>query len=83
MFERLRGRINACQEKALVSLFRAGPDGFIGGMSERNYASITRADRQTAAGDLNDLLAKGALTRTGTCNRARYWLNIPGWSHQG
>src|SRR5438105_12959943 len=42
-----------------------------------DYISITRTSRATATRDLQHLVARGALTRTGERRHARYHLNIP------
>ena len=76
MLDRLRGEINERQEKALIRLFDAGPDGFTGGLSAKNYMTITGATSATTTRDLSDLVAKGSLTRTGERKSTRYWLNI-------
>ena len=57
-------------------MFDAGPDGFIGGMSANNYMKITDTTSATTTRDLGDLVAKGALRRTGERKATRYWLNI-------
>ena len=77
MFDRLRGRLNPRQEKALLRLFREEPEGFEGGLSAENYRRITRASSSTATRDLADLVAKGALRRTGERRHTRYWLDLP------
>ena len=77
MFDRLRGRLNPRQEKALLRLFREEPEGFEGGLSADNYRRITRASASTATRDLADLVAKGALRRTGERRHTRYWLDLP------
>ena len=77
MFDRLRGRLNPRQEKALLRLFRAEPDGFEGGLSADNYRRITGTPASTATRDLADLVAKGALRRTGARRYTRYWLDLP------
>ena len=77
MFDRLRGRLNPRQEKALSRLFRAEPDGFEGGLSADNYRRITGAAASTATRDLADLVSKGALRRTGARRYTRYWLDLP------
>jgi len=75
-YERLRGQLNARQEKVVARMFRAGIDGFTGGLSAENYISITRTSRATATRDLQDLVAKEALTRTGELRYTRYHLNL-------
>ena len=57
-------------------MFREGIDGFKGGLSAENYISITKTSRATATRDLQDLVAKGALTRTGELRHTRYHLNL-------
>jgi Fic family protein len=77
LYERVRGRrLNERQEKALARIFREGVDGFKGGLSAENYISITGAARATATRDLQDLVNKGALVRTGALKSTRYHLNI-------
>jgi len=76
LLDRLRGNINARQEKALLRVFEAGPDGFLGGLGAKNYCTITGASPATARRDLVDLLKKNALTRTGERRSTRYWLNL-------
>jgi Fic family protein len=76
LYERLRGELNPRQEKAIARMFREGIDGFKGGLSAENYISITRASRATATRDLQDLVAKGVLFRTGELRHTRYHLNI-------
>ena len=51
-------------------------DGFEGGLSAENYISITGTSRATATRDLQDLIEKGALTRTGELRHTRY--HLPG-----
>jgi Fic family protein len=75
-YERWRGQFNARQEKAISRMFREGADGFKGGLSAENYVAITKASRATATRDLADLVAKGALKRTGERRHTRYALSI-------
>lgn len=74
LLDQLRGAINDRQEKALLRMFREGPDGFKGGLSAGNYRTITDASLATATRDLNDLVEKRALIRTGQRRYARYHL---------
>lgn len=76
MLDRLRGQLNPRQEKALIRMFDAGPDGFEGGLSAKNYMTITGTAPATARRDLGDLVSKSALSRTGERRGTRYWLNI-------
>ncbi len=73
-YDRLSGKMNSRQEKVITRMFRAGPEGFEGGLSAENYLSITKTSRATATRDLNDLVAKGALIKTGERKSTRYWL---------
>ena len=79
----MRGTLNARQEAILARMFRAGLDGFAGGLSAKNYIRITGASRPTATRDLQDLVHKGALRQTGTLKSTRYYLNIPRHLQQG
>ncbi|MBV0890052.1 Fic family protein (plasmid) [Komagataeibacter nataicola] len=74
--DRLRGKLNIRQEKALLRMLAEGPDGFQGGLSAQNYRSITGATSATATRDLVDLVALGALIRTGENRYARYSLRL-------
>jgi Fic family protein len=74
LFGRLEGKLNARQEKCLLRLFQAGPEGFAGGLSAENYIRITKTTRATATRDLADLVAKGALVKTGELKSTRYHL---------
>lgn len=75
-FDRFRGRLNPRQEKVVSRMFQEGPGGFEGGLSAKNYITITGAARATATRDLQDLVSKNALKRTGERKSTRYWLNI-------
>jgi Fic family protein len=74
--ERFRGQLNERQEKAIARMFREGPNGFKGGLSAENYIAITKASRATATRDLQDLVVKGVLSRTGERRHTRYHLAI-------
>lgn len=72
----LEGNINARQEKALLRIFEEGPEGFAGGLSAEKYIAITKASKATTTRDLADLVAKGALVKTGELRHTRYWLPL-------
>ena len=74
--DRLRGHINPRQEKALLRMFEAGPDGFQGGMTAKKYIAITSASIATATRDLADLTERGALVAEGTFRDRRYHLSL-------
>ena len=77
-YHRLRGKLNARQEKVIARMFREGPDGFTGGLSSENYVAISQTSTATATRDLRKLVELGALTKTGKLKGTRYWLNIVG-----
>ena len=77
-YGRLRDKLNERQGKAIARMFQAGVEGFKGGLSAENYISITKASRATATRDLQDLVEKGAFTRTGELRHTRYALNLDG-----
>jgi Fic family protein len=76
LYERLRGQLNERQEKVIARMFREGVDGFKGGLSAENYIGIAKTSRATATRDLQDLVAKGALTKLGELRHTRYYLGI-------
>ena len=75
-YEKHRGTLNERQKKVLARIFREGIDGFKGGLSAENYISITGTSRATATRDLQDLIEKGALTKTGELRHTRYRLDL-------
>jgi Fic family protein len=75
-YRRLRDKFNQRQGKAIARMFREGIDGFKGGLSAENYVAITAASRASATRDLQDLVAKGALTKTGELRHTRYHLHL-------
>lgn len=77
LLDRLKGQLNERQEKALLRMFREGPEGFRGGLSAGKYSTITGASPATTTRDLADLVAKGALLREGERRYARYHLSVP------
>lgn len=76
LYDRLRGKLNERQDKALTRMFREGLDGFKGGLSAENYLKITNTSRATATRDLQSLVELGALRKTGELKHTRYWLSI-------
>lgn len=76
LFDRVRGRINERQKKALLRMFAEGMDGFEGGMSAKNYMKITGAPIATTTRDLQRLVELDILTKTGKLKGTRYWLNL-------
>lgn len=76
LYDRVRDQLNPRQEKALARMFREGPDGFTGGLSADKYRSMTGAPSATATRDMQDLVTKGVLIRTGERKHTRYYLNL-------
>jgi len=77
LLDRIRGQLNDRQEKALLRMFKEGPEGLKGGMSAGKYSNITGASPATTTRDLADLTEKGALVREGERRHARYKLSVP------
>ena len=77
LLEHVRGKLNARQEKAVLRMFAAGPEGFTGGLSAGIYRGITGAAPATATRDLTDLVAVEVLRRTGERKATRYHLGVP------
>jgi Fic family protein len=75
-YERYRNALNERQSKVIARIFREGIDGFKGGLSAENYVSVSKTSRATATRDLQDLVEKGALTKTGELRHTRYFLNL-------
>lgn len=75
-FDSFQGQLNERQKKVILRLFDAGPDGFEGGLSAKNYRSITGTTSATATRDLKDLVDKNALKKTGELKHARYCLSV-------
>jgi Fic family protein len=69
-------QLNERQKKAVLRMFKEGPKGFKGGLSAENYITITGTSRATATRDLQDLVQKGAFTKTGEFKSTRYYLKV-------
>ena len=76
MYDKVRGKLNSRQEKVIERMFRAGYEGFKGGLSADNYISITGTSRATATRDLNELVEMGVLTRQGELKGTRYFMDL-------
>jgi Fic family protein len=77
LYARLGDSLNQRQQNVLARMFKEGLSGFKGGLSADNYLTIAKTSASTATRDLQDLVAKGALTRTGERKATRYHLNLP------
>jgi Fic family protein len=76
ILDKLRGQCNLRQEKVILRLLREGPQGFKGGLSADNYITISQTSRATATRDLQMLVEKGVLQKTGQLKGTRYFLNM-------
>jgi len=76
-YEKFRDQLNERQAKVIARMFREGIDGFKGGLSAEKYISISKTSRATATRDLQDLVEKSALTKTGELRHTRYFLILP------
>jgi len=68
--------LNDRQKKVVSRLFDAGPEGFEGGLSAKNYRTIAKAPSATATRDLQDLVRKNVLVATGALKSTRYWFEF-------
>jgi Fic family protein len=75
-YEKFRDQLNERQAKVIARMFKEGIASFKGGLSAENYISISKTSRATATRDLQDLVEKGALTKTGALRHTRYALNL-------
>ncbi len=77
VFDAFQARLNPRQEKVLMRLFEAEPEGFEGGMSSQKYQAITGASESSATRDLAALVGWGVLYKTGERRYTRYSLVLP------
>jgi len=75
-YDRYQLLMNERQQKVIARLFAAGPTGFGGGLSAKNYVTISKTSSSTATRDLQDLVSKNILKMTGERKSSRYWLNL-------
>lgn len=75
-FRNFGDALGARQMKVMRRMFDAGAEGFAGGMNARKYVALTGVSKATATRDLQDLVQKGALTRTGERKHTRYRLKL-------
>ena len=75
-FDRFEDQLNDRQTKLIRRLFDAGPEGFQGGLSAKNYERLTRASKSTATRELTELTEMGALVRIGAGRATRYELRL-------
>lgn len=75
-YNRFKGMLNDRQEKVIARMFKEGYRGFEGGLSADKYIRMTDAPRATVTRDLQDMVIKGALRKTGVLRHTRYFLNL-------
>jgi Fic family protein len=76
LLDRVGGQLNERQSKVLDRMLREGTGGFQGGLSAANYMSIVKTSTATATRDLADMVARGALIRTGERRSTRYHISL-------
>lgn len=72
-------QLNHRQSKTINRLIEGGPEGFIGGLTNRKYASMAHTSRATAQRELADLVAKGILRKNPGGGRSTSYALI--WDH--
>jgi Fic family protein len=75
-FDRYSNQLNERQLKVVKRLFDSGHKGFKGGLSAKNYMSISKSSASTATRDLHELIEKKILIKTGALKSTRYFLNV-------
>ena len=73
-FDRFGPSISAAHEKLLGKMWKAGPEGFRGGMTGKKYGRVNRVSPATATRDLAKLTALGASERLGAGRSTHYVL---------
>lgn len=75
VLDRVGKGLNPRQTKAVLRMFDAGSNGFLGGMSASKYVKITETSPATARRDLSELVQLEVLERSGELKGTRYWLS--------
>lgn len=75
-FDRFQSELNERQLKVIKRMLEEGSKGFTGGMSAKNYISITQTSKATATRDLQDLADKGIFIPSGAGRSTRYEINM-------
>lgn len=68
-------KLNDRQIKVINKMFAQGPQGFQGGLSSKNYCSITNVSASTATRDLQELVENKVFRREGELKGSRYYLS--------
>ncbi|MFT6871590.1 MAG: Fic family protein [Roseivirga sp.] len=75
-YKRFSDQLNERQTQVAERIFKEGFKGFDGGLSSKNYQTISGAPSATATRDLTKLVEIGALIKKGELKFTRYYLNI-------
>lgn len=75
-YDHYKSLLNERQTKVIGRIFQEGPNGFKGGLSAENYISITHTSRATATRDLQELVDRKIMYKTGMLKSTRYFLNL-------
>lgn len=73
-YDAFSSKLNSRQERAIARVYAEGRKGFIGGLSSKKYAVITKCSSATATRDLTDLVEMGAAVAHGAGRSRRYEL---------
>ena len=75
-YDQYKNQLNPRQNKVVSRIFKKGIKGFKGGLGAKDYISITQTTSSTATRDLQDLVRKEVLKKTGDKKSTRYYLNF-------
>jgi Fic family protein len=75
-FDRFKDQFNDRQLCVIQRVLKEGQRGFKGGLSAKNYISITGTSKATATRDLQDLTEKGAIMPLGGGRSTHYEINF-------
>ncbi len=75
-YDQFNSSLNVRQLKVVKRLFEEGPQGFVGGLSAKNYASIANTSASTATRDLSEMVEQKILIKEGQLKGTRYYLNL-------
>lgn len=76
ILDRYQSLMNERQLKAILRMFKAGVEGFEGGMSAKKYMIIANTSKATATRDLQALVEIGVLHEIGEGRSTRYEINL-------
>jgi Fic family protein len=73
--------LNERQRKVVQRLLDDGDGGFLGGLDAAKYIKMTGTSKPTATRDLAGLVQAGLLFSRGQGKAVRYFVDVPGWTH--